>query len=133
MSKYTLFKISLLGLMVTLLTACQPEPTDYKALMTHPEALERDMGRCQINEKIAADCEVVRRASADFAMLVSDRAANPEAFGMKILAAQTALGIAKTALQNNDKDASAQQNYNDQLQKVNVLLAAVAATSLVDN
>jgi hypothetical protein len=106
---------------------------NYSYLMTHSEVLESAVKHCE-QEIADPDCLVVRQAVMHFANLVAERRNNAQAFGKQILANQTLLIELQTQLDALNPDAAgyvkAKEAYAIQLQKVNILLSVVSATSM---
>lgn len=108
-----------------LLTACQPTPT-RQYLMQHPEALKKELAICQEKNLTTAYCDQVKEVAADFTVLANAQRENPQAFGLQIQQAEQAVAEAKAHFEQA-ASAEAKQAYETQMQKVQSMLAVVAA------
>lgn len=119
------------------LVACHQQ-LSHKYLLQHPVELAREAERCYSSRHPdEAYCLMVKRTEEDFIGLANVRQANPEQFGQQILTSQRRLVELQMALQKAHAKFSpgaaelvaAQLAYDEQLEKVNVLLAVIRATS----
>jgi hypothetical protein len=130
-----MFKTGLLLGSLFMLSGCRQEPMDYDFLVTHPDAMEQALSRCQATPTEGADCIVVRRAANTFSELVNERSANPEEFGRKIIATQMKLAMMQKAAADahGDQKQVIQKEYDQQRHDTEVLIAVVAATTNVSS
>jgi phage-related tail protein len=114
---------------VVLLAGCKQQPVDYEYLMTHPHYLEQALNTCETSVKPGDECDVVKRAADDFTALVNEYSSSQEDFGRRVLAAETQLGQTESDLKAADVSHQTvlKQSYQDQKQKLQVLLAVIAA------
>lgn len=80
------------------LSGCrQPMTRDY--LLTHPDALKREITRCHSveaqNESMVRQCEMVMSVMNEFIGLLSELKDNPEAFGKRIISAEQDCVVSK--------------------------------------
>lgn len=105
---------------------------DYAYLTSHPSALQSAFKQCEETEFAEPDCLVVRQAMIDFVNLVNENQKNQEAFGKKILEAEYEMVNAKIELHRlkgmGSQFAEAKKVYQAKREKVNMLLAVVAAS-----
>lgn len=134
-------KITLMFSGLFLLLGCKHQST-YLYLIQHPEALQTELSKCHENDS-ADTCKIVKRAAQDLVIFNNQRQDNPEKFGLKILQAQETLAkthqnlmLAQNDLLTHANDAAAQKkvaslkdDYNNQLEQVDAMLAIVATTS----
>jgi len=145
-----------LGILVALsffLNGCQDKKPTYLYLMLHPQYLQREYNHCV--EEVAdpaLPCETILHAQADFTNLINQREQEPEGFGARILQAQEnsislkrkfeatlqayhTLGSSKPSTADLAKMRvildQAQAEYEKSKEIVKILLAVIAATSLV--
>jgi hypothetical protein len=119
-----------------LLSGCHHDTVHDEAfLLTHPEALEQSLSRCQAAETEGASCVIVRRVANEFSGLVNERSLNPEGFGKKILVMQMKLGdLQKVVLAaSGEKQKSLQSEYDAGRHEMDVYLAVVSATTSVSS
>lgn len=128
----------LLIIMLAFLTGCKREALTYSYLMQHPDSLKKEVLRCQSNaEKTnmqATQCEMVMSAAANFSALVEAQQSEPEKFGERIIAAQSACVSAKRAFEESQKSAMVrlseiEKAYQAKCEEVAVLLAVVGLAS----
>lgn len=101
--------------LVILLSGCEQKPYSYVYLLQHPAILEKELSACQIMN--TAGCDEVQRAARDYSNMMAELQEDPEAFGQKILQAQTELAKKQKALP---------AEYAAQLEKVQAMLAIAA-------
>lgn len=134
------FKFILVLIPTLLLFSCKQENrTSYDYFMQHPQQIQVFLGNCE--SSTTPECENARRADHDFQQLTSDRDANAQEFGKKILAAendlvqkQLELDTAKKSLKAEPKNSALQakvatleDGYQSNLNNVKTYLAVVAA------
>jgi predicted transcriptional regulator len=71
-----------------LLSSCKDSKSTYEYLMQHPAFLQQELIRCQMVVVQDEQCSLVKRASGDFATLMTELQTNQEQFGEKIMRAQ---------------------------------------------
>jgi hypothetical protein len=134
-------KISLMFSGLFLLLGCKHQ-SSYLYLIQHPETLQSELAKCR-NTDSADTCKIAKRAAQDLVIFNNQRQDNPEKFGLKILQAQQTLAkthdnltLAQNDLLTHANDAAVQKkvvslkdDYNNQLEQVNAMLAIVATTS----
>jgi hypothetical protein len=113
-----------------------------ESLMLNPKKLETEATRCRSDSHLRPFyCEMVINTAEDFNGLINLRSANPEQFGQQIIETQQQLAVTVAAIKNvqsaNPKDYKKidplKQLYQEQSQKLQMLLAVVAATSGLDD
>ncbi len=125
-------KIILMICLLLAVTGCQQKDT-YDYLMLHPKELKKEFVNCQTLQ--SAKCEMVMRAADDFSSLLEDENNDPEAVGQKIIQTQQQLDLLlknyEQAKQSGDKDKIqlADNEYQNQVKKLNILYAVVATRS----
>lgn len=134
------------------LSGCEKKPT-YSYLMLHPNHLQELYSQCSEDAVSASQpCDLIARAQADFAALVNQRQQDPERFGARIMQEQensvflrSKFNLAQQtyhtagATQSKAEDLQkmhaeldkAEQDYQQSREEVKVLLAVIAATSMV--
>jgi hypothetical protein len=135
--------------LLSLIAGCGQRKPSYHYLMLHPHYLQDVYNQCvEEAAKTAWSCQTIMRAQADFMALSYQREQDAEGFGAQILQAEENSAFLKqklhVALQAykplpNSQDLKkrhleldkAQNSYKASLEKVEVLLAVVAATSVV--
>lgn len=122
------------------LISCHQQLT-HQYLLQHSDELAHEFYRCKkANQPNQEYCDMVQRTEEDFVGLANVRQANPEQFGQQILSAEQQLLVLTTALEKARRDfpkgssqlVAAEHAYEDQLEKVNILLAVVRATTFGD-
>ncbi len=105
---------------------------DYSYLVTHPTTLEKEYERCQ--HVSDPNCNVVKLAIGYFVQLVNERRDDPQGFGKLTLASQLQLSNAEILFKETALDspnyAAAKQDFENQQQKVNTLMAVIESTSM---
>src|SRR5579862_4568582 len=106
-------KVLLIGALMCLLMSCQ-DKFSYSYLIKHPDVLKQEVKNCekmseQAQENISLaqknECESVMYAAANMISVLEEEQADPQAFGLKIMTAESALLDAKVEL------SKAKQNY----------------------
>ena len=106
-------KIIIILTLIFSLASCQQKQT-YDYLTQHPILLKQEVDRCQaISEKTEEDdqCETVMRAANKVMSVMREEEADPEKFGLTVMATQTACFV------NHD------QQKCDELKVLNAILA----------
>lgn len=136
-----LLRVLLIGCLFSL-SGCKESDT-YSYLMLHPSILQQDYERCEESGFEGQNCDLVRKAGEQFALLVDERRENPETFGLKIIQAQQSLAVAADKLQlakqnlakapsdskNQQTVDAAEKDYHDQHLQMRILLKVIRATS----
>lgn len=117
---------------MTVLSGCHKEIT-YNYLMQHPHQLQKILNECHLQTH--PYCDEANRAADDFTSYVDKRRENPELFGQQIMQVQQQLAL----LSKNDEQAKqeknpekikiAEQAYQAEKEKLNILYAVVVETS----
>src|SRR5688500_8235365 len=134
-------KILFLLVCSVLLTGCN-KPYTRLYLVQHPNILQKENIRCQ-NES-SDNCNFIKKTMAQFVMLTDLQREDAEGFGQQIIKAQIELANLKEAVEEareavkknkasaQDKLNQAEAAYDEQYEKIQVLLAIVAVTSSED-
>lgn len=128
------FKNYILLLNIILLTSCNQQTT-HMYLLQHPKELKAEVEHCESLSQSSEYCLMVKRTYEDFYGLVNLRQSNPLQFGQQIISAEQHLVVLEETLKRAKKDfpsgskdvKDAEKAYDEQQQKVNVLLAVVGA------
>lgn len=122
-------------LLMLMLSACQAQNQNYSYLMRHPEYLQQAYNQCIDGKKPLLSCEVIIHAQKDFDTLVKQRQQDPEAFGAQIMQAQEESAYLKAkwlaSKQTTTEYENAEAAYHQSSEKVKILHAVIAATSMV--
>ena len=86
--KNTLLKLIVSVAFLFLLSSCKDSKLTYAYLMQHPALMQQELIRCQMVVVQDEQCSLVKRASSDFATLMTELQTNQEQFGEKIMRAQ---------------------------------------------
>lgn len=125
----TIFRLGISAFCMLWLSSCEGQPLTYQFLMTHPERLEQEAARCEAIQ--SSSCDIVKQAATDFLELEIKRRNSPEEFGQQIMQEELQMANKLEMLQQAKNSREAQAAYEEQRDKVQRLLAVVAATSPV--
>jgi DNA repair ATPase RecN len=114
-----------------LLIGCHQLPA-RSYLLQHPDELAAELSRCQKNSSFNESyCDMVKQSSLAWATFEVAQSGDPERFGQLILEAQERLDKLGAIVEKYRADPGrlheAQKAYQEQLQKVESLLAVVEA------
>ena len=121
------------------LISCHHQQLSHKYLLQHPVELAHEVEYCySTRQPDEAYCLMIKRTEEDFIGLSNVRQSNPEQFGQQILTSQRRLSELQIALQKAHEKfapgaaelAAAELAYGEEVEKVNILLAVVRATSV---
>ena len=94
-------------------------------LLKHPKVLQSEAEECERSSKVTSYCDSVKNISYDLTEALETQQNNPLNFGQQIMQAQEELAVAKEKM-HQIKSAQTKAAYQAALQKVQVMLAAVA-------
>lgn len=104
----------LIGLTASLY-GCKDD-NSYEYLVTHPAVMKKKMDACARESKMATNaekqrCEIVINASTKFMAIVAEQQTDAEAFGVRVLNAETAYANAKVEVARLKSDLAKEQAH----------------------